>query len=137
MMYKFEERLDVNRLDFESLPATSKKIMFNHYDKEINSPYSFDNRFSSSGTQLTPITTSTLDGSAAFFTNWGDEFQHAENTSAAGSYAYIDRRNLSQGQFADVNFWNNNKSDSDLANAVCLFKIPRQYFVIFPVLSFA
>ena len=46
MMHKFEERLEVNLLDFESLPATSKKIMFNHYDTEINSPYSFDNRFS-------------------------------------------------------------------------------------------
>ena len=82
------------------------------------------------GCGLTPVTTSTLDGSAAFFTNWGDAFEHAENTSAAGSYAYIDTRNLSQGLVSDVNFWNNNKSDSDLANAICVFKIPRQYFAI-------
>ena len=79
------------------------------------------------GCGQTPVTTSTLDGSPAFFTNWGDEFQHAENKNAAGSYAYIDKRNLSQGQFVDVNFWNNNKSGSDLANAICIFKIPRKF----------
>ena len=33
-------------------------------------------------------------------------------------------------EFIDVNYWNNNKSDSDLANAICVFKIPRQYFAI-------
>ena len=83
------------------------------------------------GCGLTPVTTSTLDGSAAFWTNWGDEFQYAENKSAAGSYAYIDTRNLSWGnEFFDVNFWNNNKSGSDLANAICVFKIPSQYSVI-------
>ena len=82
------------------------------------------------GCGLTPVTTSTLDASAAFFTNWGVEFEHAENTSAAGSYAYIDTRNLNRGVYADTNYWNNNKSDSDLANAICVFKIPRQYFAI-------
>ena len=83
------------------------------------------------GCGLTPVTTSTLDGSAAFFTNWGDEFQYAENTSAAGSYAYIDTRNLSWGvEFDDMNFWNNNKFDSDFANAICVFKKPSQYFAI-------
>ena len=83
------------------------------------------------GCGLTPVTTTSLDGSAAFFTNWGDKFQHAENKSAAGSFAYIDTRNLSWGvEFFDVNFWNNNKSDSDLANAICVFKIPSQYSVI-------
>jgi len=82
------------------------------------------------GCGLTPVTTSTLDASAAFFTNWGVEFEHAENTSAAGSFAYIDTRNLNRGVYADTNYWNNNKSDSDLANAICVFKIPRQYFAI-------
>ena len=76
----------------------------------------------------TPLTTTTLDGSAAIFPNWGGVFQYAENTSADGAYAYIDTRNLSQGPWADANYWNNNKSDSDLANAICVFKIPRQYF---------
>ena len=79
----------------------------------------------------TPLTTTTLDGSVAIFPNWGDVFQYAENTSAAGAYAYIDTRNLSQGPWSDANFWNNNKSDSDLANAICVFKIPSQYFGIF------
>ena len=79
----------------------------------------------------TPLTTTTLDGSVAIFPNWGDVFQYAENTSAAGAYAYIDTRNLSQGPWSDANFWNNNKSDSDLANATCVFKIPSQYFGIF------
>ena len=78
----------------------------------------------------TPVITSNLEGLAASFTNWGDEFEYAENNSTAGAYAYIDTRNLSQGQFLDLNRWNNNKTDSDLANAVCVLKIPRQYFSI-------
>ena len=41
---------------------------------------------------LTPVTTTTLDGSPTFSTNWGDEFQHAENKAATGSYSYIDTR---------------------------------------------
>ena len=43
---------------------------------------------------LTPVTTSTLDGSPTFSTNWGEELQHAENKAATGSNAYIDTRNL-------------------------------------------
>ena len=82
------------------------------------------------GCDLTPVTTTTLDGSPAFFTNWGGGFQHAENKAATGSYAYIDTRNLSHDQWTDANYWNNNKSDSDLANAICVFKIPRKYFAI-------
>ena len=77
---------------------------------------------------LTPLTTSTLDGSPTLSTNWRDEFQHAENKAATGSNAYIDTRNLNRGVYADANYWNNNKNDSDLANAICVFKIPRQYF---------
>ena len=83
------------------------------------------------GCTLGPVDTSTLDGSTAFFTNWGDEFEYAENTSTTGPYAYIDTRNLSEGQFSDLNRWNNSKSDTDLANAVCVFKIPRQYFTVY------
>ena len=45
MLHKFEDLLDVNLLDFESLPGASKQILFNHYDKTINSPYSFSHRF--------------------------------------------------------------------------------------------
>ena len=45
MLHKFENLLDVNLLDFESLPGASKQILFNHYDKTINSPYSFNHRF--------------------------------------------------------------------------------------------
>ena len=81
---------------------------------------------------LKPIITSTFDGSEALFTNWGrdvhddreNEWRFAENTSANGAYAYIDNRQMGLGVFADTNFWNNNKSDSDLANAVCVYKIP-------------
>ena len=69
--------------------------------------------------ELTPVTTSSLDGLSAFFTNWGDEFVYAENISAAGAFAYIDTRNLRWGdEIDDVNYWNNNKSDSDLAKAI-------------------
>ena len=82
------------------------------------------------GCTLGPVNTSTSDESTAFFTNWGDEFEYAENTSTAGSYAYIDTRNLSEGYFPDLNRWNNSKSETALANAVCVFKIPRQYLKI-------
>ena len=80
----------------------------------------------------TTVTTNTLDGTAAMFTNWGSDqwgvnFVYAEDTSAAGAYAYIDTRDLSVGIHADMNRWNNNKGDGDLANAVCVYKVPSQY----------
>ena len=79
---------------------------------------------------LKPVITTTFDGSEVMYSNWGrtdeenDEYRFAENTSANGAYAYIDTRNISHGVFADMNFWNNNKLDSDLANPVCVYKIP-------------
>lgn len=82
----------------------------------------------------TTVTTNTLDGNAAVYTSWGtqgngndfQEFMYAENLSADGAYAYIDTRDLSHGIVSDLNHWNNNKDDSDLANAICVFKIPSQ-----------
>ena len=75
----------------------------------------------------TTVTTKNLDGTEAGFTNWGTDYIYAENTSAAGAYAYIDTRDLSEGLYADMNRWNNNKANSDLANAVCVYKIPSEY----------
>ena len=75
----------------------------------------------------TTVTTINLDGTEAWFTNWGGNYIYAEDTSAAGAYAYIDTRDLSKGMYADTNRWNNNKSNSDLANAVCVYKIPSKY----------
>ena len=71
----------------------------------------------------TTVTTNTLDGTAAKYTNWGADDMYAEDTSAAGAYAYIDTRDLTEGIIADMNRWNNNKGNSDLANAICVYKI--------------
>ena len=80
----------------------------------------------------TTVITKNLDGTEAWFTNWGADYIHtedtagayAEDTSATEAYAYIDIRNLSEGMYADMNRWNNNKANSDLENAVCVYKIP-------------
>ena len=80
------------------------------------------------------VTTNTLDGNAAMYTSWGtdwngdvfQEFMYAENTAADGAYVYIDTRDLSHGMVSDLNHWNNNKEDAELANAICVFKMPSQ-----------
>ena len=63
-------------------------------------------------------------GNPATFTNWGTDFIYAENIFATWSNAYIDTRNLSLDIFGDLNRWNNNKSKSDVANVVCMKRIP-------------
>ena len=68
------------------------------------------------------ITTNNLDGTATIFTNWGPNNIYAEDEFAARAFAYIDTRHSSV--YADMNRWNNNKLSSDLANAVCVYKIP-------------
>ena len=45
MLQRFYTLLDINLLDYESLPGASRQILLNHYDKTINSPYSFSNLF--------------------------------------------------------------------------------------------
>ena len=63
-------------------------------------------------------------GDPATFTNWGTDLIYAEDIFSKWSNAYIDTRNLSQDIFADLNRWNNNKSKSDVANVVCMRRIP-------------
>ena len=71
----------------------------------------------------TNVITYNPDSTTAMFTNWGPNYIYAEDTSGSGAFAYIDTRNISEGPYADMNLWNNNKSNSDLANAVCVYKI--------------
>ena len=70
------------------------------------------------------LRTNNLDSTPAMFTNWGEDNIYAEDTSSAGAFAYIDTRHITEGIYADMNRWNNNKSNADLANAVCVYKIP-------------
>ena len=69
---------------------------------------------------------SKLDGTPATFTNWGS-YMFAENTPSTGDYAYIDNRNEASGIYEDMNYWNNIKNESDMANAICVFKIPSKF----------
>ena len=72
----------------------------------------------------TNVITYNPDSSIAMFTNWGSNYIYAEDTSGSGAFAYIDTRNIKEGIYDDMNHWNNNKSNSDMANAVCVYKIP-------------
>ena len=77
----------------------------------------------------TKLSTIKLDGTPATLTNWGD-YMYAENTASGERYAYIDNRNVPSGIYKDMNYWNNNKSKSDMANAICVFKIPSKFYFI-------
>ena len=73
------------------------------------------------------LITNTFDGFETGYTAWGNspglEFMFAQNTSSSGASVYIETLDVQHEVRGDMNYWNNNKGPSDLANTVCVYKI--------------
>ena len=47
----------------------------------------------------------------------------AQNTPSSGASVNIETLDIQHEVRGDMNYWNNNKGPSDLANTVCVYKI--------------